>query len=410
MYQAFAFFSTLWILFLRVTYGCPDVCICSTTYQSLAANCAYRSLQVVPTGFPSNLKQLSLSSNSLTALERNSFAEVAQLTSLWLAYNTIHSIEKGSFEVLALLKSLDVSENQIVDFPWEDLKNLTSLQVLKMDHNHMVYLPRDAFHTLKELRYLQISDNKFTTILEGTFDSLSSLSSLQIYSNPFNCTCHLMWIKTLTENTLISIPERERIVCSTPENLKGIQLQKLPNPQCLAPSVHLTYHPLLNNTELYDRSRLMLNCNVTGKPQPVIRWKIQASSQLIEISEPYMLEARNDMLLKPSKQSTESFLVFKNGTLVIPRLSKQEEGVYTCLATNELGSSEQSISVAAASSPKFQLSGRKTCDDNERDLFPHGQNVVIIYQTGDGMKGGGGISLCVPPWLWFLALFILIFN
>ncbi|XP_029431132.1 immunoglobulin superfamily containing leucine-rich repeat protein-like [Rhinatrema bivittatum] len=405
MYQVLAFSSILWILFVRPSYGCPEICQCSTK----AADCAYRALQFVPSGFSSNLTRLSLSSNSITSLDRNSFVEVIQVTSLWITHNKIQSIEKGTFEILVGLKSLDVSQNQIIDFPWEDLNNLTSLQLLKMDHNHMVYLPWFAFRTLKDLRSLQISDNKFTTISEKTFDSLSSLSYLQIHNNPFNCTCHLMWIKYLPENTLISIPEKEQIICSLPENLKGTPLWKLSNLPCVAPSVHLTYHPKLENTELYNGSKLMLYCSVTGRPQPIMKWKIQTSSKVIEISESHMLKVGNNLPIQPSRQSTERFFVFKNGSLIIPHVSKQEEGTYTCSATNELGSSEESINVSAASSEKFELPGSKACDAIEMASFPHGQKVVIIYQSRDGMKNGGGILFHAPAWLGVLVLLLLFF-
>ncbi|NXN85122.1 ISLR2 protein, partial [Bombycilla garrulus] len=49
----------------------------------------------------------------------------------------------------------------------------------------------------------------------------------------------------------------------------------------------------------------------------------------------------------------ERLVVFKNGTLVIPQLGKRDEGTYTCVATNEVGSNQSSVSVTVAGAQKY---------------------------------------------------------
>ncbi|XP_067399306.1 immunoglobulin superfamily containing leucine-rich repeat protein 2 [Emydura macquarii macquarii] len=335
-----------------VSQGCPEPCACVDKYAHQFADCAYKDLQAVPVGLPSNVTTLSLSANKISSLQQSSFLEVTQVTSLWLAHNEISAIEEGTFASLVQLKNLDISHNQIADFPWGDLRNLSALQLLKMNNNHMAQLPRGAFRTLKDLRSLRINNNKFSAIAEGTFDSLSSLSHLQIYNNPFNCSCKLLWLKHWAENTLISIPERDAISCAAPDSLRGVALGRIPELQCVPPSVQLAYHPNLDSTELYDGFRLMLHCSVTGSPQPEISWKVQTSSQALEIKGPSVERAGNELPAESAKQGAERFLVYRNGTLVIPHLSKREEGTYTCLATNELGSNQTSVNVAVAGAQK----------------------------------------------------------
>uniref|UniRef100_A0A8C8RLF5 Immunoglobulin superfamily containing leucine rich repeat 2 n=1 Tax=Pelusios castaneus TaxID=367368 RepID=A0A8C8RLF5_9SAUR len=155
----------LWIAaFLGLSRGCPEPCACVDKYAHQFADCAYKDLQAVPVGLPSNVTTLSLSANRITALQRSSFLEVTQVTSLWLAHNEISAIEPSTFAVLVQLKNLDISHNQIVDFPWGDLQNLSALQLLKMNNNRMAQLPREAFRTLKDLRSLRINNNRFATI------------------------------------------------------------------------------------------------------------------------------------------------------------------------------------------------------------------------------------------------------
>ncbi|NXF45212.1 ISLR2 protein, partial [Oceanites oceanicus] len=343
---------SLWLVaLLGLARACPEPCACVDKYAHQFADCAYKDLQVVPTGLPSNVTTLSLSANKITSLQQRSFVEVTQVTSLWLAHNEIRSIEPGTFAILVQLKNLDISHNQVVDFPWQDLYNLSALQLLKMNNNHMALVPQGAFHTLKDLRSLRINNNKFTTLAEGIFDSLSSLSHLQIYNNPFECSCKLQWLKKWMDSTLISIPEKDSITCALPEQLRGVPVGKIPDVQCTSPTVQLTYYPNLDTTELFDGFTLTLHCAVTGTPTPEVSWKIRTSSQTLELNGNPKETTGKDL----PKQDPERFLVFKNGTLVIPHLSKREEGTYTCLATNEMGSNQTSVNVAVAGTQKYPL-------------------------------------------------------
>ncbi|XP_015685845.1 immunoglobulin superfamily containing leucine-rich repeat protein 2 [Protobothrops mucrosquamatus] len=324
--------------------GCPEPCACVDKYAQQFADCAYKDLQTVPSGLPSNVTTLSLSANKITALARGTFAEVTQVTSLWLAHNQIRAVEEGTLAVLGQLKNLDVSHNQIADFPWSDLRNLSALQLLKMNNNRMAHLPAGAFGSLGDLRSLRINNNLFGGLAEGTFDPLSSLSHLQIYNNPFNCTCQLMWLKNWTEHTLISIPEREAIACAAPEAWKGQPLLKVPYMRCAAPAVQLSSQPDLQS--LAYGSALALHCHAEGLPRPELTWRIEASGQTLEIAGS---EADRLNALPPAGAGERrSFRAFPNGTLLLPHLGKKEEGTYTCVAANEVGSSQSSLRVALA--------------------------------------------------------------
>ncbi|XP_070809746.1 immunoglobulin superfamily containing leucine-rich repeat protein 2-like [Pituophis catenifer annectens] len=331
--------------------GCPEPCACVDKYAQQFADCAYKDLQTVPSGLPSNVTTLSLSANKITALARGTFAEVTQVTSLWLAHNQIRAVEEGTLAVLGLLKNLDVSHNQISDFPWADLRNLSALQLLKMNNNRMAHLPAGAFSSLSDLRSLRINNNFFSGLAEGTFDPLTSLSHLQIYNNPFNCTCQLMWLKNWTEHTLISIPEREAITCAAPEAWKGQPLLNVPYMRCAPPAVRLSSQPDLQS--LAYGSSLALHCHAEGLPRPELTWRIQASGQTLEIAGS---EADRLNALPPAAAGErQSFRAFPNGTLLLPHLGKKEEGTYTCVAANEVGSNQSSLRVALAdATPKVK--------------------------------------------------------
>ncbi|NXD32046.1 ISLR2 protein, partial [Spelaeornis formosus] len=326
--------------------ACPEPCACVDKYAHQFADCAYKELRAVPAGLPSNVTTLSLSANKISSLPRGAFAEVTQVSSLWLAHNEIATIEPGALAVLAQLKNLDISHNRIVEFPWRDLRNLSALQLLKMNNNRMAAVPPGAFRTLKDLRSLRINNNRFATLAEGIFDSLGSLSHLQIYNNPFECTCALQWLKAWMESTLISIPEKDSIACALPERLRGVPLARAPELRCAAPTASLSGSPDPEEAELPEGFALSLHCAVSGSPPPEVRWKIRAGGQSLELG-------AESAPKEEAAAEPERFVVFKNGTLVIPRLSKRDEGTYTCVATNEVGTNHSSVDVAVAGTQKY---------------------------------------------------------
>ncbi|KAM4748954.1 immunoglobulin superfamily containing leucine-rich repeat protein 2-like [Rhinophrynus dorsalis] len=337
------------VALLGLALGCPEPCSCVDKYNQQFADCTYKKLQKIPSGFPSNVTTLSLSANKISSLKKSSFVGVPQITSLWLAHNEISSVEEGALATLVHLKNLDISHNLLVDFPWGDLASLPALQLLKMNNNRMVNLPVDAFHNLKDLRSLRINNNQFSVIREGTFKPLISLLHIQIYNNPFDCSCSILWLKKWAEEAQLTVAEKDSIACSSPEELRGTLISKIPDLPCEVPTVQLSYHPNLDNTELYDGFTLTLQCLTSGSPQPTIKWRVRNATQETEIKLPNTGQI-NDL---SQAQTSGNFQVYQNGTLVIPHLSKKLEGTYTCVGTNEMGSSQASVNVSVAGAQKY---------------------------------------------------------
>ncbi|XP_053497282.1 immunoglobulin superfamily containing leucine-rich repeat protein 2 isoform X2 [Ictalurus furcatus] len=335
------------VITLAVTVQCcPKQCSCSDKNPHHFVDCAYKELQLVPEGLPSNVTTLSLSANKIKVLKSQSFVNVTQATSLWLAHNEIVTIERNALAPMFQLRNLDLSHNKIVNFPWEDLANLTALQLLKMNNNEMVSLPKDAFTNLKDLRSVRINNNKFTTIAEGTFDALISMSHLQIYNNPFTCSCKLEWMRDwITKSkSKISIPEQNNIRCEAPSHLKGLEVTQMPKLVCQAPTVTITHQPNIENTEIHEGYMVILHCEVKGSPKPDVEWEVFAGNQLLTFPLPLVVE--NSEVPINGAPSNTRFLIFQNGTLTIPHMSKKENGNYSCSATNSMGKAENTVKLA----------------------------------------------------------------
>ncbi|XP_029289474.1 immunoglobulin superfamily containing leucine-rich repeat protein 2 [Cottoperca gobio] len=359
----------LWTTVVGIVQCCPELCSCQDKFAHQFADCAYKDLLMVPESLPSNVTTVSLSANKIKLLKSKSFINITQVTSLWLAHNEIVTIETDTLAPLVQLRNLDISYNKIVNFPWEDLLNLTALQLLKMNNNEMVTLPNDAFSTLKDLRSLRINNNKFTTIVQGTFNALSSMSHLQIFNNPFTCSCNLEWLRDWILTTKISVPEPNSVLCEAPEHLKGTMVTVIPKLDCKAPIVTITYQPNIENTELHEGFMVILNCDSKGSPTPQVSWEVTAGNQNYLFPLPSTGEI-NDVPIN-DKTTNNRFLIFRNGTLIIPRMSKKEDGNYSCSAVNDLGKAESSVRVVMTGTAK-SVSDSKT-DSTVDKIRPSGK-------------------------------------
>nr|XP_004666751.2 immunoglobulin superfamily containing leucine-rich repeat protein [Jaculus jaculus]XP_045016485.1 immunoglobulin superfamily containing leucine-rich repeat protein [Jaculus jaculus]XP_045016486.1 immunoglobulin superfamily containing leucine-rich repeat protein [Jaculus jaculus] len=414
-----------WAVLLGLVQACPEPCDCGEKYGFQIADCAYRDLEAVPPGFPANVTTLSLSANRLPGLPEGAFREVPLLQSLWLAHNEIRTVAPGALASLGHLKSLDLSHNLISEFAWSNLHNLSALQLLKMDSNELAFIPRDAFRSLRALRSLQLNHNRLQALAEGTFAPLTALSHLQINDNPFDCTCGIVWFKTWALATAVSIPEQDNIACTSPHVLKGTPLSRLPPLPCSAPSVQLSYQPSQDGAELRPGFVLALHCDVDGQPAPQLHWHIQTPGGTVEIASPNVGTDGRALPGALAASGQLRFQAFANGSLLIPDFGKLEEGTYSCLATNELGSAEGSVNVALATPGEgtedalgHRFHGKAMegggCYTVDNEVQPSGpeDNVVIIYlsragppETAVASEGSPGQRL--PGWL-LLGLSLLI--
>lgn len=344
---------TLWIASIcNIGDGCPQLCTCSDKGSQFNVICLFKGLTEVPSGLPSNVTVLTLTANKIRVVRRTAFQHLTQVFSLWLDKNKIATIERGTVSHLVLLRNLDVSNNKIVDFPWEDLRNLTHLQLLKMNHNNMTHLPRDALSTLKELRSLHLNNNRFLTIAEGTFAGLVSLSYLPVFQNPFVCTCALDWLRAWITTTTVNIPEDDQMICESPEKFRGQPIKRIPALQCASAKVLIRSEPFSHNPILNEGSTLMLTCEFSGSPRPLVMWSIHSQRWKQELALPLSVDHSGESSEVFIKSGSDHHIkVFDNGTLVMSHIQKDDSGNYSCSATNEFARAEDSLTLTVIPKP-----------------------------------------------------------
>lgn len=132
-----------------------------------------------------NLTVLELGQNRITRLEPGVFDKLTKLTLLNLWQNKLTKIEPGTFDKLTALVSLDINSNELTDLYESVFWNLTNLQVLNLSGNNFTSLPGNIFQRNSKLNTVTMYGNKrnMTTLPGGLFANLTKLTLVQLRSN-----------------------------------------------------------------------------------------------------------------------------------------------------------------------------------------------------------------------------------
>lgn len=211
--------------------------------------CRNRLIGIEPDDFPtSNLKSLSLESNSITFIDPSAFVLLEKLQKLnlnnnflsevptrsfyslhslatfHLSRNNISVIRNRAFQGLARLSFLELSRSPNLKYiSPAALSQCTNLHTLKLSYNSQLkHLPEGVLSLLPRLHTLEMRANGFETILESSLP-WGSLESLDLRDNPFVCNCSLKWLLKALQSRNNSLAVTD-VVCYAPETLKGIYL------------------------------------------------------------------------------------------------------------------------------------------------------------------------------------------
>ncbi|KAJ3027305.1 hypothetical protein HDV00_011272, partial [Rhizophlyctis rosea] len=125
------------------------------------------------------LRNLDVSSNSLTAIPPALFHACTDLQELRLADNAIRSLPSDVVN-LEHLSRLILSNNQIGTVP--EMSNLTSLIELDLSGNLITHIPDQSFAHLTHLRVLSLANNRLESL--PNFSDLEHLEVLDLRKNP----------------------------------------------------------------------------------------------------------------------------------------------------------------------------------------------------------------------------------
>ena len=133
-----------------------------------------------------NLTELRLDDNQLSALPENIFDQLTNLTVLNLSGNQLNALPDGLFDQLTNLTRLALSNNQLSALPENIFDQLTNLTLLTLNSNQLSALPDGLFDQLTNLIRLYLNSNQLNALPDGLFDQLTNLTLLNLFDNPLS--------------------------------------------------------------------------------------------------------------------------------------------------------------------------------------------------------------------------------
>lgn len=152
-----------------------------------------------------SIETIELDHNGITSLSRQGLFNLTKLHHLSISNNSISRIELDTWEFTQSLISLDLSHNNISEFKPQHLDCLQRLRHLNLGHNKINYLVENSFDCVKNLEDLNLRRNKLAWIIEDhnsapPFKTLRKLKKLDLYGNN---------LKQITSNSLNGLTSLE---------------------------------------------------------------------------------------------------------------------------------------------------------------------------------------------------------
>ncbi|XP_014472682.1 PREDICTED: protein toll [Dinoponera quadriceps] len=173
----------------------------------------------LPCGFfnyTPNLERLELSSNNLQSIELGIFDNLRKLRLLNLWKNNLTDFPSGIFDQLVALQSLDINTNNIVTLPEDIFAKLENLEVINLSRNYFEKLPKDLLRNNTKLDNVTLNNNRvdMPTLPREFFSNLTELKVLRLNWNGFVTLPEDLFLGSfsltnisLTRNRLKTLPQ-----------------------------------------------------------------------------------------------------------------------------------------------------------------------------------------------------------
>uniref|UniRef100_A0A8B9HUC2 Leucine rich repeat and Ig domain containing 1b n=1 Tax=Astyanax mexicanus TaxID=7994 RepID=A0A8B9HUC2_ASTMX len=240
------------------------------------------------------------------------------ITTLSVTNCNLTAVPYVAIQHLGHLRSLNLSFNPIETVEGNKMHNLMRLQVFDLVGGRLATIEPYSFRGLNYLKVLNVSNNRLSTLEESVFHSVGNLETLGLYSNRLACDCRLRWVfrRRLRLNF-----NKQQPSCETPEFVQGQEFKdfsdNLPaNLFVCQPSKILDHKALHRFVD--EGTTVNFVCKAEGDPAPVIMWQ-NPKKQFITV------------------KSVGRLSVSQDGTLEVRYAQIQDNGTYTCIATNAGG-------------------------------------------------------------------------
>ncbi|KAH8297409.1 hypothetical protein KR044_011421, partial [Drosophila immigrans] len=360
-----------------------------------------------------NIESIELDHNGIVSLSRQGLFNLTKLHHLSLSNNSITHIELDTWEFTQSLESLDLSHNYISEFKPQHLDCLKRLKQLNLAHNNLQYLQENTFDCVKNLEELNLRRNRLAWIIEdqsamAPFKALRKLHRLDLYGNNlkqisskalsglnnlellnlggnalasiqpnafehmlklqrltfksdnFICDCDLLWFRQWLLSRFGSQAEQlhAHVVCGYPEHLLDRQLFTLSNAELVcSDSPKPVIHKEPSNMLAVKGANITLECiasspaaaSMAAADELKIKWR-HDNQHVLE------RQSTHDGAMTETQihhdQTTNQTTIY--GYLRLSNVSYESAGRYQCVVSNAFGTTyAQKFKISIGIHPSF---------------------------------------------------------
>ncbi|XP_037071188.1 leucine-rich repeat-containing protein 24-like [Pollicipes pollicipes] len=337
---------------------CPSVCSCRWKYGKQTVECRAGGLRAVPEGLDPGTQVLELSGNELRELPAEVFrrAGLLNLQRIFLANCRLRTVDDSAFAGLTNLVDLDLSGNTLTAIPQRSLLSVPALRELKMANNAIQRVEADTFSAVPGLVKLDLSDCQIFEVDPAAFDPLDILESLKIsgnrlqalpertvvalrrvhnvelHANPWECDCRLRPMRDWLQRHNIPYPIAPS--CHGPPRLAGRSFKELSaddfacRPQLL---------PMVREVAVTADDNATLTCRIGAVPQAQLSWFWRGQ----QLDNSTRLDGGRRPVIVEEGRSEE-----RVSRLVIPAVRAEDAAAdFHCVGVNPAGDAETNFTL-----------------------------------------------------------------
>ncbi|XP_076749373.1 leucine-rich repeat, immunoglobulin-like domain and transmembrane domain-containing protein 2 [Xylocopa sonorina] len=350
------FFYVTAFLSIVTSDKCADECSCKWKSGKRTVECVNRALTSIPEWVDPETQVLDTSGNDIRTLPSNIFVRVrltnlqrlylrecridridnealaglTNLVELDLSHNLLTAVPTSSFLDTPFLRDLVLSNNPLKRVHSFAFKSTPNLVKLDLSRTQLIEIEAKGFRGLELLESLKLNNNQLSTLHPGTFDPLNKLTSIELHDNPWICDCHLREMKMwLVKHNL---PTLQAPLCHGPKQLLNRTFTDLGIDD-------FACRPILLIASRYAEATIGENasivCRVSAIPPAKVKW--YWNGRLLTNHSAF--------------SSYQKILIFEEGqfrkrsTLVLTNAQETDSSEFYCVAENRAGSVEANFTL-----------------------------------------------------------------
>ncbi|XP_034018897.1 leucine-rich repeat neuronal protein 3 [Thalassophryne amazonica] len=310
-----------------------------------------------------NLESISFYDNIFPDVPHSALRNVKNLKFLDLNKNPITRIQRGDFVDMLHLKELGInSMPDLVSIDSFALNNLPELTKIEATNNpKLSYIHPNAFYKLPRLETLMLNGNALSALHRITVESLPNLREVSMHSNPIRCDCVIRWMNM--NKTNIRFMEPDSLYCVEPPEYEGQHVRQVHFREMMEICLPLiSPESMPGHVSAKNGSSVSLHCRAYAEPEPDIYWITPCGTRVL-----------------PNTVS-DKFYMHPEGTFDIYDVTKNEAGLYTCVAHNLVGADMKSVSVVVNGYFPQSLNG--TLNVTVKSV--EANSILVSWKTGPG--------------------------